>query len=243
MGRPKENLIGQKFGRWTVVEEGPGYIDKGANGIKPNWYCDCDCGTKHHLVSSKNLKAGNSKSCGCLARENISKANRKYNTYDLSGKFGKGYDSNGNEFWFDLDDYAKIKEYYWQKFNNGYFVSLYRDNGKTKTIQLHRLILRIQNEDWHTIVADHINGKAYDNRKKNLRVANRSQNCSNISLRKDNTSGVTGVYWHKGKNKWIASIHDIPGHSKELGAFTSFEEAVQARKEGEIKYYGEFGRG
>lgn len=243
MGRPKENLIGQKFGRWTVVEEGPGYIDKGANGIKSNWYCDCDCGAKHHLVSGRNLKAGNSKSCGCLARENISKANRKYNTYDLSGEFGKGYDSNGNVFWFDLDDYIKIKDHYWLQYNNGYFVALYRENGKSKTIQLHRLILGIQDEDWHKIVADHINGIKYDNRKDNLRVANRTQNCSNISKRKNNTSGVTGVYWHKGKNKWIASIHDAPGHSKELGAFNSFEEAVKARKEGEIKYYGEFVRG
>lgn len=178
-----------------------------------------------------------------MARQNISKANRKYNEFELFGDFGKGYDSKGNEFWFDLDDYAKIKNYYWKQYNNGYFVASYRENGKTKTLQLHRLILGIQNEDWHKIVADHINGNVYDNRKENLRIANRSQNCSNITIRKNNTSGKTGVSWCKSKNRWGVAINDRPGHHKHIGYYTNYQEAVSAREKAELDYYGEFVRG
>lgn len=34
------------------------------------------------------------------------------NTYDLSGEYGIGYTTKGEEFWFDLEDYDKIKSIY-----------------------------------------------------------------------------------------------------------------------------------
>ena len=37
----------------------------------------------------------------------------KTNKYDLSGEYGIGYDSNGQKFYFDLEDYDKIKNYCW----------------------------------------------------------------------------------------------------------------------------------
>ena len=37
---------------------------------------------------------------------------RKENIYDLSGEFGIGYCTNtGSPFYFDLEDYNKIKNY------------------------------------------------------------------------------------------------------------------------------------
>lgn len=53
--KPKENLIGKKFGRLLVKK----YNKKGS------WVCLCDCGNKH-IVKTFNLKSGNTKSCGCL---------------------------------------------------------------------------------------------------------------------------------------------------------------------------------
>ena len=41
----------------------------------------------------------------------MSETFKKYNTYDLSGEYGIGYTSKGEEFYFDLDDYDKIKDY------------------------------------------------------------------------------------------------------------------------------------
>lgn len=237
----KQNLRGKRFGKLTVVEEGPGYKEPKSGCRRPNWYCDCDCGKKHILVTASNLRGGQ-QSCGCITKENVSKANKKKNTYDLTGPFGKGYDAKGNEFLFDLDDYDKIKDYYWSRYNTGYFVASYRSNGEVFTIQLHRIILGIQNEDVTVIVGDHINGKdsRYDNRKSNLRIATRRQNVINVGVKKNNTSGVTGVYWSESKKRWIASINDRVGHHKYLGSFSSFDEAVVVRKKAEMEYADDY---
>lgn len=48
------DLVGQRFGRWTVLSERPGY----------RWLCQCNCGTQRPVLS-KSLKNGKSTSCGC----------------------------------------------------------------------------------------------------------------------------------------------------------------------------------
>ena len=57
-----KNLVGKKFGRLTVVEKS----DRKDGSGNYYWYCDCDCGTKHHEVSGHHLKNGRILSCGCL---------------------------------------------------------------------------------------------------------------------------------------------------------------------------------
>ena len=57
------DLKGQKFGRLTVIERA-----KKENERHAVWLCICDCGN-YVTVKSDNLKSGNSKSCGCLAKE------------------------------------------------------------------------------------------------------------------------------------------------------------------------------
>lgn len=58
-----KNLIGQKFGRLTVVE-----LDKFNKRSGVYWVCECDCGNIN-TVRSDSLTSGNTKSCGCLASE------------------------------------------------------------------------------------------------------------------------------------------------------------------------------
>ena len=48
---------------------------------------------------------------------------KKHNKYDLSGEYGIVYTSNGEEYWFDKEDYDKIKDYYWRKDPHGYLRS------------------------------------------------------------------------------------------------------------------------
>ena len=60
---PTENLIGQKFGRWTVIERAPS-----RKGRAAYWICQCDCGTKRE-VRGQNLKNGKSQSCGCFKKD------------------------------------------------------------------------------------------------------------------------------------------------------------------------------
>ena len=62
------NLTGKRFGRLVAIS-----IGNRANGKHLHWDCDCDCGGKTAVRSSK-LVQGKVRSCGCLYRENLSSA-------------------------------------------------------------------------------------------------------------------------------------------------------------------------
>ena len=61
MGNVK-NETGNRYGRLTVIKE----ADR--SNKRARWLCQCDCGNKV-VVIGKNLRNGNTKSCGCLNRE------------------------------------------------------------------------------------------------------------------------------------------------------------------------------
>lgn len=75
MGDAKINIIGQRFGRWTVLEPSNSRWGKGAF-----WLCRCDCGTEH-VVNGYALRSGRSLSCGCLQRE-VASQKSKHNLCD-----------------------------------------------------------------------------------------------------------------------------------------------------------------
>ena len=60
-----ENLVGQKYGRLTVVRR---LKPEEVETAQYNWLCRCDCG---NLVktSANKLKTGHTRSCGCLKKE------------------------------------------------------------------------------------------------------------------------------------------------------------------------------
>ena len=59
------------------------------------------------------------------------------------------------------------------------------------------------------------------------------------TIRKNNTSGVTGVESVPGTNKWRAVIF-FKGERHYLGTYGKFEDAVKARKRGEEEYFETF---
>lgn len=97
MGKAKD-LTGQRFGRLTVIERVEDYVSpKGKKFSK--WLCKCDCGNSCIVVGRNLTKKNGTKSCGCYAQECTRKSkNKKNNTYDLSGEYGIGYTSKGEEF-------------------------------------------------------------------------------------------------------------------------------------------------
>lgn len=88
---------------------------------------------------------------------------------------------------------------------------------------------------------DHKNGNTLDNRRENLRLATTSQNSINQKLRRDNTSGVKGVYWDKKNKKFKAQI-SLHGKAKSLGRFSTKEEAAYAYAVASEHLHGEFRR-
>lgn len=65
--RRAHNLTGRTFGRLTVTGPAP----LGADGF-PRWACSCSCGDTT-ITSARSLRAGDTKSCGCLRREHMAR--------------------------------------------------------------------------------------------------------------------------------------------------------------------------
>jgi len=86
---------------------------------------------------------------------------------------------------------------------------------------------------------DHINGDRLDNRICNLRIATNQENSRNNCISANNTSGATGVTWHKKSGKWMAQIV-VSYKPIYLGLFKNKEQAVQARKKAEQDFFGDF---
>lgn len=237
MSRLKD-LTGMKFGRLTVICRAEDHIyPSGKHEVI--WKCLCDCqmplleeSRKYTYVLGVNLKSGQTQSCGCLQKERTSKAKKKYNEYDLSGEYGIGYTSKGEEFWFDLEDYDKIKNYCWVKREDGYFIAY----NKNTTIRLNRIIMDVCDSN---IPVDHIKQHLYDNRKSQLRVGTKSKNGMNHKIFNTNKSGCTGVFFADNMNSWCARI-TVNYKDIILGYFNDYEDAVEARKEAEEKYFGEW---
>lgn len=104
-----------------------------------------------------------------------------------------------------------------------------------KKVWLHRYITNCPKG----MVVDHINHDTSDNRKENLRICTPAQNAKNKSTPKNNTSGITGVRWAEKQGKWHSYIR-VNYKRINLGYYTDFEDAVDARKQAEDLYFGDY---
>ena len=102
-----------------------------------------------------------------------------------------------------------------------------------KTYRAHRVIWALAHGQWPLHQIDHINGICYDNRLCNLRNVTGSVNARNAKKKCNNTSGICGVSWHKGNQKWVAQIEQR-GKRVSLGYFDNIEDAAAARKSAEV---------
>lgn len=236
----KLNLVGQKFGRLTVLEKVADKIDLKSGKHKSQFLCQCDCGNQKIVLGSA-LTQGSIRSCGCLHRETASIVGKKkkgksilHNKYNLNDyEYGVGYTLKGEEFYFDKEDYELIKDVYWHKTDRGYIRGLYQG----KKVSMHRLIMGVLDDK--TVVVDHRNPNTYyDNRRQNLRITTQANNTRNRSIGKSNTSGVLGVHKNN-KGKYIAYIR-YKGKQKALGEYNTLEEAALRRRLAELAYFGEY---
>lgn len=120
--------------------------------------------------------------------------------------------------------------------SNGYL----RASIQGKTYLVHRIIFFIHTGEWPDFI-DHKDNITSNNRFSNLRAATSSQNAYNAKLSSNNTSGVKGVNWNSGKNKWVARC-SVEGKRRHIGYFDTVEEAAEALDIFRKQNHGEFAR-
>lgn len=84
---------------------------------------------------------------------------------------------------------------------------------------------------------DHADGDPSNNDINNLRLCSHRENMINHKLRRDSSTGVTGVTVDRSRNKYVSHID-----GKFMGRFDSIEEAALARKIQEERRNPEFRR-
>lgn len=173
------------------------------------YLCGCSCGNTS-IVLRYHLKSGHTKSCGCCGLN-----------------FGKLYPKE-NAIWSAMIQRCTNKK------NKGYlnyggrgitvcaewrhFKNFIRDMGrKPNNLTLER--------------ADNDLGYFKDN----CKWATYTEQNRNHRAQKRNISGVVGVSWREDLKKWKAEIR-VHDNTFYLGIFVLLEDAITARKKGELKY-------
>lgn len=121
------------------------------------------------------------------------------------------------------DKRALLSGYRWHLSRQGYA----KTNLAGRTVPMGGIIMGIITN--RSIVVDHLNRKRLDSRNENLRVISFAENTRNRKRPSNNTSGATGVSWHKGKRAWTSQI-TRNGKRHWLGTFDKLGAAAQARK-------------
>lgn len=120
----------------------------------------------------------------------------------------------------DVD--AAVANARWYKGNDGYA----RRKFEGRVQLLHRHLLGLTPGD--TRIGDHINGDRLDNRRTNIRIADRRTNSQNRRVM--SASGFRGVTWHKRAKKWQAAVK-LDDRNHYLGLFETAEAAAEAAAE------------
>lgn len=194
-------MIGKVFGRLTVIDKAP-KTDKNSK-----WNCICSCGNRT-VVRGSNLKAGQTRSCGCLNRETATKhggvGTRLYRTWESmrrrcnnknTAKY-PDYGGRGISYPPEWDDFSVFKKW---ALSSGY-------------------------DDTLTIERIDVN-KSYS--EDNCTWADRFTQAANRRKMSNKSSKYIGVY-ERGNDKWGACIK-VKYKNYYLGQFDSELEAAKCR--------------
>lgn len=136
----------------------------------------------------------------------------------------------------DEIDFERVNQYKWH-FNSHGYAYRYAGGGRkaTRRESMHEFVHGKTDE-----LIDHKNGDGLDNRRVNLRAANKVLNAANSKIRSDNTSGYKGVY----RNKQLTYYSQLTykGKTFNLGTFKTIRDAAIAYNQAALNYFGEFAR-
>lgn len=217
---PIKDYTGKKIGMLTVLRRADKNIDNCAA-----WVCQCSCGNIVTLRSGV-LRAGQ-KSCGCLRRLSP----------NVNPLFLKGHKNRLYNIWSGMNyRCTHPKASHWQdyggkgirvcdewKSNFQAFAEWSIAHGYAPNFEIDRI---------------DSNGNYCP---ENCRWVDHKVNSRNRGVKRSNKTGVPGVAWRKALSgdggSWRATI-GVDGKNINLGAYTNFDDAVAARKEAELKYWG-----
>jgi hypothetical protein len=165
---------------------------------------------------------------------------RKIRPIRVEGNIARVPLTRGYEAIIDAADVPIVDGFNWRAMVEAHTVYAARSDysgQKVRLILLHRLLMG--EPDGFPI--DHIDCDGLNNRRGNLRIVTVWQNTQNAKVRRDSTSGLKGVTWHRRDRKWHAKIQSH-GRRHHLGYYDTPDEAHAAYCAASVKLHGEFGR-
>lgn len=138
----------------------------------------------------------------------------------------------------DLEYFDLVSKYQWHVENSRKTIQYAQTNIGTrlspKSLRMHKLLIPNSQQ------IDHINHNGLDNRKSNLReCTNRENNCNKNFSSRLPKSGYTGIRYNKKVGSYYVRIM-VNKKEISLGHYNNLEDAIEARRQGEIKYFGKF---
>lgn len=207
-----QDIKGKRFGKLNVIEK----TTKKGSGGSYLWKCLCDCGNETY-ARPHDLKSGHKNSCGCYRLERATEAKKlkikgkKFGKITVIEETGERKKSDGKIIWKCKCDCGKIF------FTNG--TDLLKGNTTNcGCVRIEKVIPLLEKS-----------------RKENL-VENTKLDMLTSKIRKDNKTGVKGVYLNKRTRKYHAYII-FQQKRHYIGSYSSLREAKAAREEAEEKYF------
>ena len=210
--KPKD-LTGQKFDLLTVLYPLPERRDSCVL-----WQCRCECGNLK-AISSTDLTRHRVKSCGCLTHrvKDITGQKRGHLT---ALRYTGERDENGRAIYEWRCDCGNV-------FTRSVAGTARKDSAllcaecqrKVKSTQINRVRTNREVDKTTGLTRKYLS------------------NLIRGVLTERNTSGIRGVYWHEGHQRWVATGR-VNNELITLGEFESIAEAGEARREHVLKTYG-----
>ena len=222
MGRPKgsinrnlTDLAGKVFGAFEVLYEAA----RRKNNARV-WMCRCKCGTEMEVYQTNLIIRPNGMCRNCMFESRQKSEMHKSLRTVYEGMIGRCYsDSDPDRYAYYGGRGIKVCDRWLEESGKG-FQNFWEDMG--------------DRPEGATLDRIDPNG---DYCKENCQWVNKTEQSFNRRKGSNNTSGRTGVYWDRRLEKWYARIAKEGQHFN-LGFFDSFEDAVKAREEAELKHYG-----
>jgi hypothetical protein len=245
------DLTGQRFGKLVALEP-----IRSKNWGHTKWVCKCDCGNTA-TVDIGNLRSGKSRSCGCTSSHQEEKIIKMLNDNGISYEYQYEFPNLPHkQFDFYINNQYIVEydgEQHFKYGKSGW-------SSKDKLIRTHRNdvtknqfcfdnntpIIRIPYNKKYTFDDLMIEKTRFLVTPENEQDYYNIGDLTNLSVDKTdcplkippkNKSGYPGVYWYEQDKIWDARIK-IDTKLKLLGRYKRKDDAIKARMNAELEYYG-----